>query len=94
VQVVIDRLPVKVAEVAPPVVLDSKSQVKDGTCKTKRSTTQDRPAKGSLIDVKFSLVGWCKGVVKSVYGDTFKVYFDCDKSTPTLNWKKVKWRWR
>jgi len=51
------------------------------------------PGKGCHIEVKFSEVGWCTGIVKRLYGDTAKIYFNCDHTEPTLNLKKVKWRW-
>jgi len=96
---VIDRLPLKVVEVVPPLVSKVSNNLSlladDIDAKIIRLKSPVRPVKGSLIDVKYDRIGWCKGIVKRVYGvDTVRVYFDCDHTEPTLNLKKVKWRWR
>jgi len=99
---VLERLPLKVAEVVvspvPDVVVVSADLKRPSKILKKRHVPPPAidvyPPKGSWVEVKYVGEGWCKGVVKKVTDDdSAMVYFNCDKSTQTVNWKSMKWRW-
>jgi len=101
VKCVLDNLPLKVVEVVvPPVpdvgvvtVVHKPSRSLKGP-HIPPSAADILPPKGSWVEVKYKGEGWCKGVVKKKVTDvTALVYFNCDNSTQTVHWKKVKWRW-